>query len=222
MDRRALTGNQKTANAARIRDNQRRSRTRRKEYVRELEERVRNYEKLGITATEEVQAAGRKVARENEWLRDLLGLHGILASEVNQYLASRRNGKAGPALLESSKQRGYIESTTTLSTKNHPDQDVLRTHSTPASRVQLPVAFSDEESILEDRPASDEANARPINQYTTAEQHDETSMSCEAAVDMIVGMHSDQDRSVIRERLGCRSTNCQVRHLTIFEMLDFQ
>ncbi|KAI4273264.1 MAG: hypothetical protein L6R38_006373 [Xanthoria sp. 2 TBL-2021] len=56
--------------ATRIRDNQRRSRARRKEYILELEAKVRGYEQDGVTASTEIQAAARKVVAENEVLRE--------------------------------------------------------------------------------------------------------------------------------------------------------
>ncbi|CEL07070.1 hypothetical protein ASPCAL10235 [Aspergillus calidoustus] len=199
-------------NAARIRDNQRRSRARRKDYIRELEERVQSYEKLGVTATQEVQAAGRKVAQENKWLRELLGLHGISDLQVNHYVASRKNENAVPAPPELGREGGHRKSMATLSTKQHAHQHVLM--SSPA--------FSGEEPVPQDRIGSGQANGLPLNQYTMAEQHVETSMSCEAAANIIAGMQIDSDRSLIRERLGCSSADCQVRHLTIFEMLDFE
>ncbi|KAJ6088234.1 hypothetical protein N7486_009495 [Penicillium sp. IBT 16267x] len=76
--------------SARIRENQRRSRTRRKEYIQQLEQRLSAFEKLGVEATQEVQKAGRKVATENDLLRSLLMLHGITKSQIEEYLESRR------------------------------------------------------------------------------------------------------------------------------------
>ncbi|KAL9007608.1 MAG: hypothetical protein Q9180_009616, partial [Flavoplaca navasiana] len=58
--------------ATRIRDNQRRSRARRKEYILELEAKVRAYEQDGVSASAEIQAAARKVVDENEVLREEL------------------------------------------------------------------------------------------------------------------------------------------------------
>ncbi|KAL8849145.1 MAG: hypothetical protein Q9221_005868 [Calogaya cf. arnoldii] len=52
----------------RIRDNQRRSRARRKEYILELEAKVRGYEQRGVTASAEIQTAARKVDAENKAL----------------------------------------------------------------------------------------------------------------------------------------------------------
>ncbi|KAL2128159.1 hypothetical protein VTI74DRAFT_9563 [Chaetomium olivicolor] len=78
---------------ARIRDNQRRSRARRKEYLQELEERVRKAEQQGIRASTEIQAAARQVAEENRRLRHLLRLHGVNDRSIQEYLAT---GVASP------------------------------------------------------------------------------------------------------------------------------
>lgn len=74
----------------RNREIQRRSRARRKEYVEDLEKRVRQYERDGVKVTTEVQAAARKVAEENFWLHSLLEKHGISPVEIKDYLDSNR------------------------------------------------------------------------------------------------------------------------------------
>jgi hypothetical protein len=89
---------QKTANLARIRDNQRRSRARRKDYLKELETRYRNCEQIGVSASTELQAAAKGVAEENRRLRDLLRAYGI--SEVEIDGASGSQGSAAADMLE--------------------------------------------------------------------------------------------------------------------------
>ncbi|WEW56858.1 hypothetical protein PRK78_002313 [Emydomyces testavorans] len=79
--------------SARIRDNQRRSRARRKEYIQDLERRLQKFEKLGVEATLEVQAAGRKVAEENLLLRSLLRLRGVTDVDVEEYLRVHGDGR---------------------------------------------------------------------------------------------------------------------------------
>jgi hypothetical protein len=74
------------ANLARIRDNQRRSRARRKEYLQELEARLRQCELQGIEASSEIQMAARRVANENKKLRGLLAQHGVGEDTVEAYL----------------------------------------------------------------------------------------------------------------------------------------
>ncbi|KXL43590.1 hypothetical protein M433DRAFT_69513, partial [Acidomyces richmondensis BFW] len=68
---------QREANLARIRDNQRRSRARRKEYLQELESKYRQCEQLGVEASAEIQAAAKKVVEENRRLRALLKQQGF-------------------------------------------------------------------------------------------------------------------------------------------------
>ncbi|KAK3318458.1 hypothetical protein B0H66DRAFT_238578 [Apodospora peruviana] len=75
-------------NLARIRENQRRSRARRREYVQELEQRLRLVELQGIEASAEIQVAARKVADENRRLRVLLNNHGFEDESIERYLAS--------------------------------------------------------------------------------------------------------------------------------------
>jgi hypothetical protein len=74
------------ANLARIRDNQRRSRARRKEYLQELEARLRQCELQGIEASSEIQMAARRVADENKKLRGLLAQHGVGDDTIETYL----------------------------------------------------------------------------------------------------------------------------------------
>jgi hypothetical protein len=72
----------------RIRENQRRSRNRRKELIEELQKRVYNYEQQGVVATQDMQRAARRVAKENAGLRSLLARHGVMQDEVESYLQS--------------------------------------------------------------------------------------------------------------------------------------
>ena len=68
---------------ARIRNNQRRSRARRKEYLGELEKKCRLYDQMGIEATTEMQQAARKVLDENKKLRILLNQKGVSDKEID-------------------------------------------------------------------------------------------------------------------------------------------
>jgi hypothetical protein len=74
--------------ATRIRDNQRRSRARHKEFVDGLQRRIQEYERRGVEATLQMQRAARDVAVENSRLRALLARNGINAEEVDTYLKS--------------------------------------------------------------------------------------------------------------------------------------
>ncbi|KAM0717439.1 hypothetical protein Q7P37_007291 [Cladosporium fusiforme] len=89
---------QKTANLARIRDNQRRSRARRSEYLKDLESRYRNCEQVGVSASAEIQAAAKSVVEENRRLRNLLKAYGIPDAEIDR--ASGRRGSIAATDLE--------------------------------------------------------------------------------------------------------------------------
>ena len=59
-----------STNPVRVRENQRRSRARRKEYLKELEARLRSYESLGVQASMDIQLSARAVLAENTRLRE--------------------------------------------------------------------------------------------------------------------------------------------------------
>ncbi|EOA87627.1 hypothetical protein ACJQWK_08830 [Exserohilum turcicum] len=73
---------QKAQHLARIRDNQRRSRARRKEYLHELEAKLRSYGQIGIEASSEIQIAARTVLEENRKLKAILRERGVSEPEV--------------------------------------------------------------------------------------------------------------------------------------------
>lgn len=71
------------------RENQRRSRKRRREFVEDLQRRVLEYEQGGIQATVEMQKAARAVAAENSALRTLLASRGVSEDEIKAFLSSQ-------------------------------------------------------------------------------------------------------------------------------------
>ncbi|KAM5344779.1 hypothetical protein ACJ41O_010641 [Fusarium nematophilum] len=74
--------------AIRIRDNQRRSRARHKEYVEGLQKKLQDFERRGVEATLQMQQAARNVAVENSRLKILLGYHGVTNEEIDKFLQS--------------------------------------------------------------------------------------------------------------------------------------
>ncbi|KAJ4989597.1 hypothetical protein SVAN01_04974 [Stagonosporopsis vannaccii] len=71
-----------------IRNNQRRSRTRRRELINDLQSRVQEFELRGVAAAQGIQRAARKVAEENSRLRSLLARHSVSREEADSYLGS--------------------------------------------------------------------------------------------------------------------------------------
>ncbi|KAL7934045.1 hypothetical protein V8C35DRAFT_45419 [Trichoderma chlorosporum] len=77
-----------SAAAIRIRENQRRSRARRKEYVEGMQRKLQDFETKGVAATLEMQQAAREVAIENSRLRLLLAHSGVGVDAVEGFLQS--------------------------------------------------------------------------------------------------------------------------------------
>lgn len=82
----------------RIRENQRRSRARRKEYVETMERKLQEYERRGVDATLEMQQAARTVAVENARLRLLLAQMGARAADVDAFLQAFQDRDAAHTL----------------------------------------------------------------------------------------------------------------------------
>jgi hypothetical protein len=83
------------ANLARIRDNQRRSRARRKEYLQELETKYRICEQIGAEASAEIQSAARRVLDENKKLRTLLKSRGMSDMEIDGFMGVKESLSQG-------------------------------------------------------------------------------------------------------------------------------
>ncbi|KAI5813011.1 hypothetical protein BZA77DRAFT_322841 [Pyronema omphalodes] len=84
-------------NASRLRDNQRRSRLRKKEYLASLETKFQECQRAGVEASVEVQTAAKRVIRENIRLRELLRSKGVTDAEINGFLRGSENtGSAFP------------------------------------------------------------------------------------------------------------------------------
>ncbi|KYK61697.1 hypothetical protein DCS_02840 [Drechmeria coniospora] len=111
----AKTESSTSASAVRIRENQRRSRARRKEYVESMERKVKDFERRGVEATLEMQQAARTVAIENARLRMMLARMGASTVDVDDFLQSFQEQDAARA-LESVRLQGL--------SSDPPDQDI--------------------------------------------------------------------------------------------------
>ncbi|CAI7642601.1 unnamed protein product [Penicillium palitans] len=226
--------------SARIRENQRRSRTRRKEYTQQLEQRVRSFEKLGIAATQDVQKAGRKVAAENVSLRSLLMTHGVTKKQIEEYLESQRqptNSTLSQCPLVVSLPSTNLHLPTTHS---HPLVDYHHPLASPSSRelnnsqhpfISLEMRSSPPKSDAKSRmdtPNSQESSAGravelspvtaepvPESQHFGGDQDTGQFTSCMTAASLIENFRD------VRSELGCDSeSNCMVKNMSIFDILD--
>ncbi|KAI5917777.1 hypothetical protein F4810DRAFT_726716 [Camillea tinctor] len=95
------------ANLTRIRDNQRRSRARRKAYVQELENRLKSFENQGIEVTCAMQKAAQKVDRENILLRTLLHQQGFNDEKINGFIQTSNMMESSPILHNCPRGAGF-------------------------------------------------------------------------------------------------------------------
>ncbi|KAF2477484.1 uncharacterized protein BDR25DRAFT_338335 [Lindgomyces ingoldianus] len=71
--------------ASRMRENKRRHRARKREYLSDLEQKLAQVREQGVQATKEVQLAAQKVSRENARLRELLRQVGVADHIVDDW-----------------------------------------------------------------------------------------------------------------------------------------
>lgn len=235
-----------TSAAARTRENQRRSRTRRKEYVQHLEQRLWSFERLGVAATKEVQKAGRKVAKENGLLRSLLMLHGVAETSIEEYLESRTQPTSStPSECMSVASLASAE-LQPLTAPNQPPEDYHHPPATPSHwdsnnppqqvrpiETRKPPPTSDAKYSM-DIPARQEFNAnqaatlKPVTAESIFESHQFGSIqdtgqftSCVTAARLIENMQNHSEFRDVRSELGCDAkSTCMVKNMSIFDILD--
>ncbi|KAK2052377.1 hypothetical protein LY76DRAFT_341692 [Colletotrichum caudatum] len=74
----------------RVRNNQRNSRARKKEYVLDIEKKLREFQSQGVEASAEIQKAARQVVHENHKLRQLLYTLGLNDTRIEQYIKTEK------------------------------------------------------------------------------------------------------------------------------------
>ncbi|KAK9334025.1 hypothetical protein V1520DRAFT_783 [Lipomyces starkeyi] len=92
----ATKGKEAISNAdhlARIRENQRRSRARKREYVADLETKIRSCQEEGLQLNIQIQRTARRVVDENRKLRELLSKVGVDERMVEDWLRNKESGE---------------------------------------------------------------------------------------------------------------------------------
>lgn len=223
-----------------VRDNQRRSRARRKELLEDMQRRLSEYERLGVQATLEMQQAARAVAKENERLRLLLSRVGVSDAAVEEFVrvggpvddkpAQRRRtskktagSKELPELQQTRHQNtSRVSSVTALLNEEQP--------ATPACNSRREPRFSASPSNDERLPAmpdkddTETSSAVPLMSHPVDAQlgHDSgMETPCDVAATILASAQGHEDTSRARVVLGCKGPNaCVVKNLRIFDLLD--
>ncbi|KAJ5356364.1 hypothetical protein N7517_010973 [Penicillium concentricum] len=230
-----------TTSSARIRENQRRSRQRRKEYIQHLEQRLSSFERLGVEATQEVQKAGRKVAVENGLLRSLLNLHGVTEPQIEQYLQSQRRSTSSP-LSQNPPVVSQISATSRL--RAIPSEALPDYKSSPAAPpppdIKDPppevkpvgtrspqkgdmIMHTDTSNVQESSEEQESATTESVSEPQQLDRVQDKGQytSCEDAAKMVASIRNYPDSRDVRSDLGCASeSNCMVKNMSIFDVLD--
>ncbi len=231
-----LTSTQHDLYVDRNREHQRLSRARRKDYVADLEARVRKYNQDGISVTAEVQVAARRAAEENHFLRALLEMHGISAAEMDRHLASSRHVSAAtsssviPPNLYSRTQHPITAKQRTPHPISRPNQQVSHiptpsaSHST-TDEYRSPSPPDGSGPLTSECHYSAHDSDAPLDpavisgKASHAEPTDET--SCESAARIIASMRGHEDPEAFWPALGCSDTDkCMVKNIKIFQLAD--
>ncbi|KAJ5389378.1 uncharacterized protein N7496_000446 [Penicillium cataractarum] len=229
-----------SATLTRVRDNQRRSRARRKEYIQHLEERLRSFESLGVAASQEVQQAGRKVAKENALLRSLLVLRGVTQDEIEVFLKSHEEYTPGgmtrsasaisypvtpqirPSMVLGVSQGTPCESPNTL-----PWREVIDKRIVPAYGRSVEFqTYANQQELTTGRPPTIlpvdiPDTASTLQQFNGDHREKGHFTSCESAARIIADLRGYSDTHELRSELGCGAeADCMVKNLNLFEMFD--
>ncbi|KAM5465003.1 hypothetical protein MauCBS54593_006636 [Microsporum audouinii] len=214
--------------AARIRDNQRRSRARRKEYIQDLEARIQRYERQGVDVAIEVQAAARKVARQNAMLRSLLNSFGMTDAKIDEYLScAAENSNPAPVPRKRPMAAAVERRPTATPIRAEPPPPVCcrgnqdrQKCTTSADEAHFPVQ-QQACSGTQPQPEATDRSSNPASTTTVDRQWSDDMTPCEEAARIIASMRGDYDEETVRAELGCAPNEaCLISNMNIFQALD--
>lgn len=213
---------QGAVSATRIRDNQRRSRAKRKEFLDSLQQRVQEYERRGMTATIEVQQAAKVVARENAALRRLLARHGVSRDEIDREIQAA-NGE--PVVVSSTNAENLAAALRPQVVRMEPNRTTAAAPVCNDACKQGKNSCENVDPHLDELPNPLETTATGAHSAPPLALSDITSAaetSCIAAATIIAQMRGDGDDDFARTMLlGCHgTTDCRVKNTTLFQVLD--
>ncbi|KAJ5774390.1 hypothetical protein N7457_009286 [Penicillium paradoxum] len=231
---------------ARVRENQRKSRARKQEYVKELEQRLAVCKEQAQQKDIEHRLATQKVDAENRHLKALLGSLGVSVASVQQYLQEAEAGTdtnrkvAIPAIqrLDGTKAL-YLAHPDTASSnlsigpprarKEEPKtaEPQITGNTTCSSTAVKSMDQPSKEPPQEKDPALCGCSAERQDPETASDEDVLNSTLCAIAEEMInqyntKGIDVDEIRRRIWSgfRAGANGTGCRVQNHILFQVLD--
>ena len=223
---------------ARVRDNQRRSRARKREYIQEIEEKVRLCESQGVEASSELQRAARKVAEENRRLRELLRCKGVAEEEIEGFVRSEDVGVCMVEVVGGAERLLQLEKALevreccarkSLTSKACAGSGCSPTIASEPCKISSANSPCDEqrdqnsvvESQMPEAHMSPNRASEALSVYATGLDTPLSSqVNCAFAADMITTM-AGGDPTVVKAQLGCMTeADCEVKHEVMFNLMD--
>ncbi|KAI0866392.1 hypothetical protein F4860DRAFT_137855 [Xylaria cubensis] len=204
------------ADAAQNRENQQRSRARRREYLASLEARVRDFESREVQATQAMQRAAQEVAWVNERLMELLAAKGVAREEVDEFL--RREADAPRDVEQGSKARRA--SSFRVEDVGGACQGVEnRKNSTTHGGDVADTGIGITSTAAVDEHRMNVSSSKPsvgVDEGSSAHV-----TSCDDAASIIAEFHGHGDVSHARQVLGCGdAARCHVKNTRLFQLMD--
>ncbi|KAK6357709.1 hypothetical protein TWF718_002018 [Orbilia javanica] len=202
----------------RIRDNQRRSRANKKEYIASLEQKITEYNARGVQATIAMQTAARAVALENARLRKLLGEVGVSPERVNSYLQSfSASPEPQNELQEIIQPQVCGNGPGATGSCSGPCGSSKKSSGDTA----LPLPRVVEPEVLKVEPQEPSETEQSLCTESGGDPTLET--PCEAAASIILQMKGHGDKDALYTKFGCRKTSlgsCTIKNTDLFRIMD--
>ncbi|KAI8628224.1 hypothetical protein F5Y19DRAFT_438560 [Xylariaceae sp. FL1651] len=229
------------ADPAQNRQNQQRSRARRREYLASLENRLREFEHREIQATLEMQQAAREVAWVNGRLMELLAVRGVSTEEVNEFLQRERHGKdlraraarghTGASQKPKSGDRGLEPAGTAVlgsRTARSSSGDMTEPEAATGERACAHLSTADQNILSTNQLEKhdpvivcDGPTDTPKLQTDISDVSRALITSCDDAASIIADFQGHGDVLEVRKSLGCEDVpNCHIRNTMLFQLMD--
>ncbi|CAF9943205.1 MAG: hypothetical protein ALECFALPRED_010837 [Alectoria fallacina] len=215
--------------AARIRENQRRSRARRKEYLQELEQKLRKCEQAGVEASVDIQLAARKVAEENKRLREengrLRGEGKRLRGEMEKMRTIVEANR--PGMMGGSADGEHVAGLSSHEIEDVEPEDKSQLQGSMDRQMEETTTTTGNEEIYADLTPTRPEQSPEVSYISRNDEMvlgDDTS-SCEYAAHIITSMRADISTDDVRADLGCSGDvrewrKCKVDNSKLFVAMD--
>ncbi|KAJ5978954.1 hypothetical protein N7501_002296 [Penicillium viridicatum] len=231
---------------ARVRENQRKSRARKQEYVNELEQRLAVYKEHAHRKDIEHRLAMQKVEAENRHLKALLASLGVSSASVQQYLqeadmGANTNRKVAIPAIQRAEGDNALSHPHRDTRRSNLSMAVPRVYKKESETTELPMAVNNtcastvvqptdqppKQSPQEKDPALCGCQSDRQRPETASDEDVLNSTLCAIAEEMInqyntKGIDVDEIRRKIWSgfRAGANGTGCRVQNHILFQVLD--